>query len=123
MRKCVVTVNELLIIKNIQNLWCVLSELFVDNEIDYQAIAIELSRYELIIIEFHLFYNVVPICSWNLEQMIPPVWMSFDTEELIKDISTHAIYHPSQANFKRKLQAKLYKLKYDTEWVKLKAYL
>lgn len=46
---------------NIEDLWFSLSDLFVDNEIDYKFIADQISDYDVEPIEFHLFYNVAPV--------------------------------------------------------------
>lgn len=90
---------------------------------DYQYIAIEISAYALATIEFHLFYNVAPVCSANLEQVIPPIWAGFDKAALIHDIYEQGIQSASQITLKRKLAAKLYKFKYRKEWESLNVFL
>ena len=51
---------------DIEELWCALSDIFVDNETPYQEMAKRISHHDLDVIEFHLFYNVAPVCASNL---------------------------------------------------------
>lgn len=108
---------------DIEDLWYSLSFLFVDNEIDYQAIAKQISRFDISTIEFHFLYNVAPVCSINLEQTIPPIWSGFDKKELLADIKEHSIVENSQVTFRKKIAAKLYKYKYRNDLRLLKTYL
>lgn len=108
---------------NIEDLWFSLSFFFIDNEIDYEDIAKEISEYDIETIEFQMFYNVAPICSPNLEQIIPPIWIGFNKEELIKDIKEHGVCDESQMTLKRKIAAKLYRFKYRKEWDMVKSFL
>lgn len=108
---------------DIEDLWFFLSDLFVDNEVDYKFIADRISDYDLERIEFHLFYNVAPVCSINLEQTIPVIWEGFSKDELIKDIQARGISSKNQITWKRKLAAKLYKFKYRVGWELLKSFL
>lgn len=108
---------------NIEDLWFYLSDLFVDNEVDYKFIADQISEYDVETIEFHLFYNVAPVCSINLEQTIPIIWAGFGKEELIKDIKACGISSRNQITWKRKLAAILYKFKYRKDWELLKSLL
>lgn len=45
---------------SIEDLWFSLSFLFIDNDVDYEKTANEISSFSIDIIEFHLFYNVAP---------------------------------------------------------------
>ncbi|EPF74636.1 hypothetical protein F945_01403 [Acinetobacter rudis CIP 110305] len=108
---------------NIEDLWFSLSDLFVDNEIDCKLIADQILDYDAETIEFHLFYNVAPVCSLNLEQMIPTIWAGFSKDELIKDIQVRGISSRNQITWKKKLAAKLYKFKYRKDWELLKSFL
>lgn len=107
----------------IEDLWFALSELFVDNEINFKNIAKNIDGYDLDTIKFHLFYNVAPICSPNLEQTIPTIWSGFDKSELITNIKAYGIMNTNQITLKRKIKAFLYQLKYKNEWNQLKKYL
>lgn len=108
---------------NIEDLWFSLSFLFVDNDIDYEKIASEISLFSIDIIEFNLFYNVAPACANNIEQTIPIIWHSFDKKQLIADIKKHGIMSKNQITLKRKVSAKLFKYKYRNDWNALKSYL
>lgn len=108
---------------NIEDLWFSLSFLFIDNEIDYKSIANEISAYDLDTIKFHLFYNVAPACSINIEQTISTIWTGFDRPELIEDIKKNGIMDKTKITFKRKIYATLYQYKYRHDWNVLKSYL
>lgn len=108
---------------NIEDLWFSLSFLFIDNEIDYKSIANEISAYDLDTIEFHLFYNVAPVCSINIEQTIPTIWTGFDRTELIQDIKKNSVMDKNKITLKRKIYATLYRYKYRNDWNILKSYL
>lgn len=105
--------------QEIEELWFSLSFLFIDNTIDYQQIATEIAMHDIELIEFHLFYNVAPECSANLEQTIPPIWMSFDKDELIQHIKKNGILDKTQITLARKISATIYRFKYRDEWATL----
>lgn len=108
---------------SIEDLWFSLSFLFIDNDVDYEKTANEISSFSIDIIDFHLFYNVAPACADNIEQTIPIIWNSFDKDELIADIKKHGIMDKNQITLKRKIAAKLYKYRYSSDWNSLKGYL
>ncbi|MGN5593736.1 hypothetical protein VJH64_06655 [Stutzerimonas nitrititolerans] len=59
-------------------LWTVLSDAFVDNEVDYPAIARQLAGFERAAVKAAFFEEVAPVCYSNLQAPIPPIWTAFD---------------------------------------------
>lgn len=59
-------------------LWAALSDVFVDNVVDYACIAKSLGGYERSVIEAAFFVDVAPACHSNLQAAIPPIWTAFD---------------------------------------------
>ena len=60
-------------------LWEALSDIFVDNAVDYISIAGSLKGYERSTIETAFFVDVAPACYSNLQAVIPPIWTAFDS--------------------------------------------
>lgn len=85
-----------------------LSDAFVDNEIDYAAIARQTIEFDKDEIKRILFEEVAPICHTNLESTLPTIWLCFNREELEEDIEKMLI---AQRNswLKRKTNALLVK--------------
>ena len=69
-------------------LWAALSDAFVDNEVDYKAIARQLAGFDLATIEVVFFEEVAPVCYSNLLAPIPPIWTAFDTAWLTETIES-----------------------------------
>ncbi|MEZ9524690.1 DUF7079 family protein [Enterovibrio norvegicus] len=63
-----------------------LSDLFIDNEVEYAYIAAVAREFPLAEVEIALFRFVAPVCFQNLSTPVPPVWAMFDREELLSDI-------------------------------------
>jgi len=69
-------------------LWWILSDAFVDNEVDYSAMAQQLQTFDPAYVREVLFSEVAPVCHYNLESVLPGVWLCFNREELEADIAT-----------------------------------
>lgn len=69
-----------------RKLYIALSELFIDNEVDYHYIAAEVKSYPLEQVKKALFYDVAPVCYFNLMTPIPPVWAGFNEKWLLLEI-------------------------------------
>ena len=67
-------------------LWAALSDAFVDNEVDYAAIARQLTDYDRATVETAFFEEVAPVCYSNLQAPIPPIWTAFDSKWLAEAI-------------------------------------
>lgn len=69
-------------------LWSVLSDVFVDNEIDYPWIARQVAGVDRDTVEAAFFHDVAPACYSNLLTPIPPVWTLFDSDWLAETIDS-----------------------------------
>lgn len=60
-------------------LWSALSEVFVDNEVDYGYIARQLQEFDRTTVQAAFYEDVAPACYSNLLAPIPPIWTGFDS--------------------------------------------
>jgi hypothetical protein len=67
-------------------LWSALSEVFVDNEVDYGYIARQLQGFDRATAQAALYEDVGPACYGNLLAPIPSVWAGFDSTWLAETI-------------------------------------
>ncbi|MGC5703613.1 hypothetical protein J4P02_25795 [Pseudomonas sp. NFXW11] len=65
----------------------VLSDAFVDNEVDYAYIARETQAYDRAEVERILYCEVAPVCYFNLMSVIPEIWSCFDRQWLREAIA------------------------------------
>jgi len=65
-----------------EEVWESLSEVFVDNEVDYERIAKNVADIGLDNLKKIFFEEVAPYCGPNLMSPIPPIWSDFDKEKL-----------------------------------------
>lgn len=71
--------------------WSALSEVFVDNAVDYPAIARQLRGYDRATLETAFYEDVAPACYSNMLTPVPPIWTGFDSTWLADTIgSAHA---------------------------------
>jgi hypothetical protein len=63
-----------------------LSECFVDNETDYDALAADLRGVPLDLLKRIFFRDVAPVCGSNMLTPAPPIWTGFDERWLIDAI-------------------------------------
>lgn len=63
-----------------------LSDAFVDNEVDYAAIARRTREFDRDEVKRILFEEIAPVCHSNLESTLPTIWLCFNREELEGDI-------------------------------------
>lgn len=87
-------------------LWSVLSDAFVDNEVDYTAIARRLANYPRDKVETAFFEDVAPVCYSNLQAPIPPIWTAFDSSWLATTID--GIHRARHASALRRLRDKAF---------------
>lgn len=69
-------------------LWSALSDAFVDNEVDYKAIARQLAGFDRSTIKRVFFEEVAPVCYSNLQAPIPPIWTAFESTWLTETIES-----------------------------------
>ncbi|SDI31811.1 hypothetical protein SAMN05216603_1412 [Pseudomonas benzenivorans] len=67
-------------------IWSALSDIFVDNEVDYKSIAKVLKPYKKSSVEKIFFTEVAPVCYSNMRTPVPPIWTAFDTAWLESEI-------------------------------------
>lgn len=104
-----------------RELWSALSDLFIDNEINYSAIANKVQNYSSDTIEYSLFYEIAPICSPNLSSSIPFVWSFFEIDAIAPLIEEHILRYGSEKLYKLKIDILVcyYKFQYKSEWLEL----
>lgn len=61
------------------HLWSALSEVFVDNEVDYAYIARQVAGFDRAMVRAAFFEDVAPACYSNMLAPIPPIWTGFDS--------------------------------------------
>ncbi|SDG64977.1 DUF7079 family protein [Paraburkholderia phenazinium] len=69
-------------------IWAVMSEFFVDNEIDYEREAAQISRFPINFLKEIFFREVAPVCGPNMLTPAPPVWAGFDSDWVISQINS-----------------------------------
>jgi len=67
-------------------IWCVMSEYFVDNEIDFRHEASRLNAFPQDTLREIFFREVAPVCGPNLMTPAPPIWTGFDERWLVHEI-------------------------------------
>lgn len=112
-----------------EKIWIIMSDVFVDIEIDYKSIAENLklnaqdiSNDQLKIIFFN---EVAPYCAPNMMAVIPPIWTGFAPESLIKGIKESNEKYKTSIYAMIKLDIfKLFNKTYiNEEWGNLEKYL
>lgn len=69
-----------------KDLCAALSDIFVDNWVDYQYIASVAKHFPVEYVQVMRCRYVAPICYCNMLSPVPPVWTAFDADELWEDI-------------------------------------
>ncbi|TKC91068.1 hypothetical protein FAZ69_06785 [Trinickia terrae] len=72
--------------KEKERIWATMAEFFVDNEIDYDYHAAKICAYPLQDLKEIFFREVAPVCGPNILTPIPPVWLSFDDEWVVREV-------------------------------------
>jgi hypothetical protein len=67
-------------------IWEVMSEFFVDTEVDYDWEVQRLKSFPRGTLREIFFCEVAPVCGPNFLTPVPPVWQGFDPDELKRDI-------------------------------------
>lgn len=69
-----------------EDAWEALSDIFIDNEVDYVVVARGVAGIPLAELEILFFEDVAPYCGPNLLTPIPPIWSGFSREPLVAGI-------------------------------------
>lgn len=103
-----------------------LSELFVDNEVDYEYIARVARTFPVAHVEKALFEWVAPVCYTNTLAPVPPVWTGFERDSLWAEIESLQA-REAKAGFVKKLFITLRQFylrrQFAEEWRRLSAQL
>lgn len=71
--------------------WCIMSDMFVDNEVDYRHVAEQLVRHcgnmPLPMLKQVLYEEVTPALGGIAMTPAPPVWLMWDPDEVIALVS------------------------------------
>ncbi|KLU16261.1 MULTISPECIES: DUF7079 family protein [Xenorhabdus] len=100
-----------------------LSDIFVDNEVDYEYIASVAKHFPLEHVEMVFFEWVAPVCYTNGFIPVPPVWTFFDREQLWEDIQELRRKQLSVGNIgkiKEKIRQRFLRKHFEKEWQCLK---
>ncbi|OCG25456.1 hypothetical protein A9G11_02195 [Gilliamella sp. wkB108] len=107
-----------------EKLYEALSDLFVDNEIDYKQIASVAKLFPINHVELVLFNYVAPVCFYNLTTPVPPVWQGFDSDYLINEINKIKKNENTYlGKMKIHMLSKYLRFKFSYEWKMLKKLL
>ncbi|MEX3955803.1 hypothetical protein C9I57_19720 [Trinickia symbiotica] len=68
-------------------IWEVMSEFFVDTEVDYDREARRLKKFPRGALRDIFFREVAPVCGPNFLTPVPPIWQGFDADELKREIN------------------------------------
>ena len=102
-------------------IWSALSDIFVDNEVDYKSIATALKPYKKSSVEEIFFTEVAPLCYSNMQTPVPPIWTAFDTAWLESEIDK--MLKAREVSATRRLKDKMFiaylRWRLAGEWKKL----
>lgn len=69
-----------------ERIWVAMAECLVDNEIDFDRHAKNLCQYPLSDLKTIFFREVAPVCGPNMLTPVPPVWLSFDDDWVVREV-------------------------------------
>jgi hypothetical protein len=103
-----------------------LSDLFVDNEVDFEYIARVAQAFPITHVEKALFEWVAPVCYTNTLTPVPPIWAGFERDSLWTEIQG-LLAREAKVGFARKLSIVLRQFylrrQFADEWRRLSALL
>lgn len=97
-----------------------LSDIFVDNEVDFKYISSIAKKFPVAIVEEIFFEWVAPVCYTNLLTPAPSVWGGFDKKALWNDICRYRKKKSFCAKSKHKWLVSILKITYRKEWMTLR---
>lgn len=107
-----------------KDLCAALSDIFVDNSVNYEYIASIAKYFPVEYVQVMLCRYVAPVCYTNGLTPVPPVWTYFDADELWEDIGILKNKEQSVfGKFKRDLCALYFKNRLKQEWQELMCFL
>jgi hypothetical protein len=103
-----------------------LSDLFVDNEVDFELIAQVARGFPVAHVEMVLFEWVAPVCYTNTLAPVPPIWTGFERDSLWAEIQRLQA-REAKAGFAKKLPIMLRQFylrqRFAEEWCRLSVLL
>ncbi|EIS3743739.1 hypothetical protein LO909_001457 [Aeromonas hydrophila] len=103
-----------------------LSDLFVDNQVDFELIAQVARGFPIAHVEMVLFEWVAPVCYTNTLAPVPPIWTSFERDSLWAEVQRLRT-REAKAGFAKKLSIMLrqfyLRLRFTEEWRRLSVLL
>ena len=104
-----------------QEVWIALSDLFIDNEINYESIAERIAHLSIAESQHALFYEVAPVCMSNLLVLSPENSKGFTEDDIFPKIQQHLQKMQIDRLYRRKinLKAKIYKIFLKQDWLKV----
>lgn len=108
-----------------KRVWMALSDLFIDNEINYESIAERVAHLPISEVERILFYDVAPVFMSNLLTLKANNNKGFSEEYVITSINKHLLELQQSWLYRKKVAAKIkfYKFCLKQDWYKLVAEL
>jgi hypothetical protein len=104
----------------------VLSDLFVDNEVDFEYIARVARAFPIAHVEMVLFEWVAPVCYTNTLTPVPLIWTGFERDSLWAEIQSLRSKE-AKAGFAKKLSITVRQFylrrKFADEWRRLSTLL
>lgn len=113
-------------IAQVQHLCEVLSDIFVDNVVDYHAIAVQASAFPTVHVEQFFFEWVAPVCYANALAPVPSVWAGFEPQLLWQDICHYRQYVTGGGWLRRQrvaLHVFFLRQRFAADWRELRGYL
>ncbi len=104
-----------------QDVWMALSDLFVDNEINYEYIAMRVAHLTIQQVERILYFEVAPVCMSNLLVRSPSICKGFSEDYVVPAVRKHLQKMTTDRiyAYKVRLKIKLYKVLLNQEWIKV----
>ncbi|KAB7715684.1 hypothetical protein GBN32_00395 [Plesiomonas shigelloides] len=113
-------------IAQVQHLCEALSDIFVDNVVDYHAIAAQARAFPTRHVEQLFFEWVAPVCYANALAPVPSVWAGFEPQLLWQDICHYRQYVTGGGWLRRQrvaLHVFFLRQRFAADWRELRGYL
>ncbi len=104
-----------------KEVWMALSDLFIDNEINYESIAERVAHLSIAESQYVLFYEVAPVCMSNLLVLRPENCKGFTEDDVLPKVQQHLKKMKTNSLYRQKvrLKAKFYKMFLKQDWLKI----
>lgn len=105
-----------------EDMWFALSDIFVDNEVDYKFIASKLKDTPHEVIKKTLFYKLAPLYGSVYFTPVPQEWIGFDRADVILKVKKHMNKYNNNKTYRLKINilGAFYSLFLNDVWKELK---